>query len=217
MTSRAVVLLTGPSGCGKSRLGRDSRLPMLSLDDFYKNGDDPTAPRHPGLGIVDWDDPRSWDADAAVAALRTICEHGRAEVPVYDMAHDRAASTQTFDCGRSGVFIAEGIFAAELVARCRAYGMLADAIVVRRRAWKNFVRRLVRDLREGREESPVRWSGAAGCSCGASLRSSPARSRWARVRATPPRPARRYAARFGCTPPRHRLTDFCMITGRGSP
>ncbi|MET0741449.1 MAG: hypothetical protein ABWZ26_07880 [Candidatus Nanopelagicales bacterium] len=151
MTSRAVVLLTGPSGSGKSRLGRDSGLPMLSLDDFYKDGDNPTAPRHPELGIVDWDDPRSWDADAAVAALRTICEQGRAEVPVYDIAHDRAASTQTFDCGGSPVFIAEGIFAAELVASCKASGMLADAIVVRRRMWKNFLRRLVRDLREGRK------------------------------------------------------------------
>ena len=73
-----VVLLAGPSGSGKTHLAEESGLPMLDLDDFYKDGDDPTLPRHPTLGIVDWDDPASWDAAAALAALEQICRDGAA-------------------------------------------------------------------------------------------------------------------------------------------
>ena len=57
MTPQArLVLLAGPSGSGKTHLAEESGLPLLDLDDFYKNGDDPSVPRHPTLGIVDWDE-----------------------------------------------------------------------------------------------------------------------------------------------------------------
>ena len=39
-----VVLLAGPSGTGKSSLAALTGLPILRLDDFYKDGDDPTLP-----------------------------------------------------------------------------------------------------------------------------------------------------------------------------
>ena len=39
-----VIVLAGPSGAGKSRLAERVGLPVLRLDDFYKNGDDPTLP-----------------------------------------------------------------------------------------------------------------------------------------------------------------------------
>ncbi len=57
-----VIVLAGPSGSGKSRLSRRVGLPVLNLDDFYKDGSDPSLPRV-DLGhesIVDWDDPASW-------------------------------------------------------------------------------------------------------------------------------------------------------------
>ena len=39
-----VVLLCGPSGSGKSLLAALSGLPVLRLDDFYKEAGDPTLP-----------------------------------------------------------------------------------------------------------------------------------------------------------------------------
>lgn len=146
-----VVLLAGPSGSGKSHLAERSGLPLLDLDHFYKEGDDPSLPRHPTLGIVDWDDPRSWDGASAVAAIEAACRLGAAEVPVYDIAHDGRVGIRRFEVGGHAVFVGTGIFAAEIVAVCRERGLLADAVVVRRAAWKNFFRRLGRDLAERRK------------------------------------------------------------------
>ena len=146
-----VVLLAGPSGSGKSHLAEASGLPVLPLDDFYRDGDDPDLPREPELGIVDWDDPRAWDAERAVATLETICRTGCTEVPVYDIAADRATTTRRFCVDGARAFVAEGLFAAEIVGACRDRGILAEAIVLHRAPWKNFARRLVRDLVERRK------------------------------------------------------------------
>ncbi|MFF8266461.1 uridine kinase [Streptomyces sp. NPDC016562] len=152
-----VVLLTGPSGSGKSSLAARSGLPVLRLDDFYKEGDDPTLPTVEGSSDIDWDSPASWDADVAVAAIAELCRTGRTEVPVYDIATSSRTGTEALDITRTPrtpLFIAEGIFAADIVARCRELGLLADAICLRGRPSTTFRRRLARDLREGRKSVP---------------------------------------------------------------
>ena len=146
-----IVLLAGPSGSGKTHLAAQSGLPVLELDDFYRSGDDPGLPRDPDLGIVDWDDPGAWDAAGAVAAIEAICRTGCAEVPVYDIAKDGRVGSRRFDVGAHSRFVGTGIFAAEIVAACAERGVLADAVVVRRARWKNFLRRLRRDLTEHRK------------------------------------------------------------------
>jgi uridine kinase len=145
------VLLAGPSGSGKTHLAEESGLALLDLDDFYKNGDDPTLPRHPTLGIVDWDDPQSWDAEAALVALESICRDGAADVPVYDISRDGRVGSRRFDLRGAPAFVGTGIFAAELVSAASERGLLADAVVVRRSRVKNFLRRLRRDLAEHRK------------------------------------------------------------------
>ena len=146
-----IVLLAGPSGSGKTHLAARSGLPVLELDDFYRSGDDPGLPRDHDLGIVDWDDPGAWDAAGAVEAIEAICRTGSAEVPVYDIAQDGRVGSRQFDVGAHSRFVGTGIFAAEIVAACAERGLLADAVVVRRSRWKNFLRRLRRDLTEHRK------------------------------------------------------------------
>ncbi|WSX47089.1 uridine kinase [Streptomyces sp. NBC_00963] len=149
-----VVLLAGPSGSGKSSLAARSGLPVLRLDDFYKEGDDPTLPQVLGSADIDWDSPLSWDADAAVAAIQELCRTGRTAVPVYDISASARVDRETFDTGGAPVFIAEGIFAADIVRRCEELGVLADALCLRGRPSTTFRRRLLRDLREGRKSVP---------------------------------------------------------------
>ncbi|MFJ5996593.1 uridine kinase [Streptomyces sp. NPDC092370] len=149
-----VVLLCGPSGSGKSLLAARSGLPVLRLDDFYKEGDDPTLPLVAESSDIDWDHPESWDADTAVAAIMRLCRTGRTEVPRYDISLSARTGEETVDIGRTPLFIAEGIFAAEIVTRCRELGVLADALCLSRGPVKTFRRRFLRDLREGRKSVP---------------------------------------------------------------
>ncbi|MCK1817760.1 ATP-binding protein [Streptomyces carpaticus] len=146
-----VVLLTGPSGSGKSRLAARTGLPVLRLDDFYKEGTDPTLPPLPDGSGTDWDDPASWNADAALAAVRLLCGEGAAPVPVYDISSSSITGAGRLELGGAPLFVAEGIFAAEISAACRREGLAADTLCLRNRPLTTFRRRLVRDVRESRK------------------------------------------------------------------
>jgi uridine kinase len=156
---RRVVVLAGPSGAGKSRLAAHLHeahgWPVFRLDDFYRDEDDPSAPRHPELGIVDWDDPGSWDADRAVASLRELLGAGHTRTPLYDISRSRAVGHREVGARPDDLVLAEGIFAAEIVGRLAAEGMLHSAWCIHHRPAVTFVRRLLRDLRERRKPAPV--------------------------------------------------------------
>jgi uridine kinase len=149
-----VVVLAGPSGVGKSRLARHTGLPILRLDDFYRSGDDPALPRidhGANAGLVDWDDPRSWHHDAAVAAICELATTGRTVAPVYDIARNGPSGSHVVDLDGARLFVAEGIFAQEVVAACRTSGVLSAALCLRQLPLVTFWRRLTRDLREHRK------------------------------------------------------------------
>ncbi|MEO5939667.1 MAG: ATP-binding protein, partial [Nocardioides sp.] len=122
MSAAQVIVLAGPSGAGKSRLAERLGLPILRLDDFYKDGDDPTLPRitvGANAGLVDWDDPASWHEQDALTALRELCTTGCSEVPVYEIAANGRNGSRAVELGGRTLFVAEGIFAPEVVAACR--------------------------------------------------------------------------------------------------
>lgn len=153
-----VIVVAGPSGAGKSvlcrRLSTERGLPVVNLDDFYKDATDPGLPRvhlAGGPEIVDWDHPDSWNRDAALAALGELCVHGRADVPVYDIASDRRVGHRMVELGEAAYVLAEGIFADQVVAPCRSRDLLAHAVCVSNPRLLTFWRRLTRDLRESRK------------------------------------------------------------------
>lgn len=76
-------------------------------------------------------------------------------MPVYAIGADRRVATRTFDVAGSPLFVAEGIFAAEIVEECRRRGLLAGAYALRRPRGATFLRRLARDLSEQRKAPRV--------------------------------------------------------------
>ncbi|WP_300682285.1 ATP-binding protein [Nocardioides sp.] len=152
------IILAGPSGAGKSRLASRLGMPILRLDDFYKDADDASLPRivhGPNHGIVDWDHPDSWLPGDAVATLTALCHDGRADVPVYDIPTSARTGHRELDLHGADLFVAEGIFAADIVEACRAAGILAGAYCVTQSPVVTFWRRLARDLRERRKAPTV--------------------------------------------------------------
>ncbi len=146
---RRIVIVAGPSGSGKGLMSRRAGLPTVPLDEFYRDHDDPSLPHR--FGIVDWDDPASWNAGAALEALTALAHDGVAEVPVYSIPLSRRTGTDVMHAEDAELIIAEGIFAAQLIAPLRELGLLADAIVLQRPVPVVFALRLARDLREGRK------------------------------------------------------------------
>ncbi len=147
-----LFLVAGASGSGKSRLAHASGCLAFRLDDFYFDAD------HPGhvltdYGIIDWDDPASWDAGAAVVALRALLEAGEVEVPQYSISESRAVGRHTVTLGGCACVVAEGVFAIELLPHLRAAGIPATPIYLDRPGWLVFGLRLRRDL-AGKRKPP---------------------------------------------------------------
>jgi uridine kinase len=156
------VVVAGPSGAGKSRLCDRLHarfgVPIVNLDDFYRDGDDPSLPRlslGAGHEIVDWDDPRSWSRDDALDALEALCRDGAVDLPVYDISRNGRTGTHRVELDGTSYVVAEGLFAQEVAAGLAARGVLADAVCVRNHPVLTFWRRLTRDLREHRKPPMV--------------------------------------------------------------
>ena len=149
-----VIVFAGPSGAGKSHHAERTGLPILRLDDFYKEAGDPSLPCTDlggGSTVVDWDDPASWHLEDALAAIEQLCTTGQCDVPTYDIATSRRIGHRVLSLDGAGLFIAEGIFAHEVVPECQQRGLLAAAFCVTQHPVKTAVRRFVRDLRERRK------------------------------------------------------------------
>lgn len=149
-----VIILTGPSGSGKTSLASRVGLPSVSLDDFYRDDDEPAMPMLNDT-VIDWDHPASWNSDQAFSAIAQLCVEGQTEVPIYDIPSNRSTGSRTVKLGSNRLFIAEGIFASELVPRLIEEGLMADAICIARSPLRNAWFRFLRDVAEARKPVPV--------------------------------------------------------------
>ena len=149
-TDLRLVLIAGPSGSGKSRLAHVTGCPALRLDDFYFDADHPDMPRSP-IGIIDWDDPRSWDADNALSALTALVAHGEVEVPAYSISESRRVGSHLLNLDGASCLTAEGIFAIDFLEVCRKAGLATEAIYIDRPGPVVFWLRLRRDLSKKRK------------------------------------------------------------------
>ncbi len=150
-----IIILAGPSGSGKTSLTTRTGIRSISLDHFYRDDTEEDMPRFP-TGLIDWDDPASWNHDEARDALVELCREGSTRIPVYDIPSNRRTAVQTLrlDEGESTI-IAEGVFASTLVDELRDAGVLADAICIARSPLRNMWFRFLRDLGEGRKAPHV--------------------------------------------------------------
>lgn len=150
-----VIILAGPSGSGKTSLSTRTGIRAVSLDHFYRDDTEDGMPRFP-TGLIDWDDPASWNHDEARDALIELCRAGSTQIPVYDIPTNRRTAVQTLCLDEAEtVFIAEGVFASSLVDELREAGVLADALCIARSPLRNMWYRFLRDLGEGRKAPHV--------------------------------------------------------------
>lgn len=150
---RRIIVLAGASGSGKSSIAHRLGVPVVRLDDFYLDHDHPGLPRR--HGIIDWDSPRTWDADAAVTALLSACRGDRLEIPTYDIPTSRRTGFETTDISGMPAVLAEGIFAAQIVEPLREEGVLAGAYYLDQSRFTTAFRRFARDVGEARKPIPA--------------------------------------------------------------
>ena len=147
----------------------------------------PADHRRRQRGLVDWDDPASWLPDDAMAAVDELCRDRHRDGA--DLRHRPRRTHRVTRCWTStgsDLFVAEGIFAQEIVPACQEAGLLAAAYCVRQHPVVTFWRRLTRDLREHRKPPLVLVRAGWRCSA-TSATWSRTRSTWAASRSPPTR------------------------------
>ena len=114
-----LVLLAGPSGSGKTTtanlikdaiIRRGGRAMVVSLDDFYKDENDPTYPLTKD-GKRDYECPEALRLDEVSETLANITEGRTFFLPKYDFKRSARVSMKKYGANENTVVIIEGLHA----------------------------------------------------------------------------------------------------------
>ena len=114
-----VILLAGPSGSGKTTsanlikdalIARGEHSMVISLDDFYRDQDDPDYPLN-ARGERDYECPDSLNLEKLRTCLLDVIENRPFSVPKYDFKSGRAVSVTEYQPLEHGCVIIEGLHA----------------------------------------------------------------------------------------------------------
>ena len=114
-----VLLLAGPSGSGKTTTAnliadavkaRGEECMVVSLDDFYRNADDPEYPRL-SSGERDYECPEALRLDEINAAIANISHGEHFEIPKYNFKFGARSYVKRYDSKAHSCVIIEGLHA----------------------------------------------------------------------------------------------------------
>jgi uridine kinase len=141
-----LLLIAGIPGSGKTTVAAHlDHAVVISADDFYLDADDPRLPNHDGR--PDWEALTALDVDALQSSLTELLKGRRVTIPCYDMSSSSAVGKKLIDPEGACAIVVEGVHVFDLQLGVPA--KISRVLIVSSR-WKILLRRLKRDIREGR-------------------------------------------------------------------
>lgn len=145
-----LLLLAGMPGSGKTTVASHLyNSAVISMDDFYLAEDDARLPRRGKK--PDWDSRASLDIESLQRAIESLLKQQAVEVPRYDMQHSRPSGNRLIDPRGTCAVVVEGVFAFDL--KISSVARISRVLLVSY-AGPLFLRRIRRDVSEGRYSSP---------------------------------------------------------------
>jgi uridine kinase len=149
-----VIAIAGASGTGKTTIAETSGMSVLSLDAFYRPATEAGLPRW--LGDVDWEDPATFDVEAAAVATRSLISSGRTRFRSHDLVTEVSQENERVVVAHGPCLVIEGVMATEVATmlRCELHHLELVFFVLRRNRFTNFVGRIKRDVIDRRRRWP---------------------------------------------------------------